>query len=540
MRIVCYMRYSSHQQDDGYSIESQREKNMDYITRNHYILTDEYIDTAKTAKRVAGRENFDRMLNDAKLGLFDAVLVWKFSRVFRNLYEAQYYRRYLKKYNVKLLSATQDVDDSTSHGRLMLNMLHSIDEYQSDTIADHVSATMHTLAKRCLYLGGPAPLGFRPEPVDPKNKKAGKMLQPYEPEAETIRTIFRLYDQGFSLSMIRDYLRDNGMYSRKGNVLAPASLSKFLHDDIYIGTYRWSSQEYEDVIVPEGLTPIIERDLWDRVHMRLNEKPEMLPRKRKRRYLLTGKMICRCCNNNYFGSMNRSTYKGQKFEYRTYICRGKKAKNICKAKNIKKEHIEGWILDEIRQHILTPEAQEIIIESILAKAREKDKQQPEHDLMALQKRKSELVHFLGELVEKEMLGKISEDVRISLSAKYDAELKQVNKDIMRAEQALKKGLSRESVEKYLKQLLSHSDKASEDALQLLFDAVVKRVTATDETIELLLIVSPLNYPIEDMLPEGSSLGSLPPNLEDKLFKGLPIYALSSKIKRITMERRYKQ
>lgn len=61
-RAVIYIRYSSHKQRESFSIEYQVDECTKFIETNDYELVEVYIDEAKTGKKVAGRDAFDKML----------------------------------------------------------------------------------------------------------------------------------------------------------------------------------------------------------------------------------------------------------------------------------------------------------------------------------------------------------------------------------------------------------------------------------------------------------------------------------------------
>ena len=60
-RAVIYIRYSSHNQTEGYSIEYQLEQARKFAERNGLTVVGEYLDTAKTARRTAGRDELFKM-----------------------------------------------------------------------------------------------------------------------------------------------------------------------------------------------------------------------------------------------------------------------------------------------------------------------------------------------------------------------------------------------------------------------------------------------------------------------------------------------
>ena len=119
MRVGIYARYSDSNQDDGFSIEYQMSECTEYLDRNGMSLHKTYIDQAVTGTKVAGRDAFHELLHDVKNGLIDVVVVYKYSRIFRNALESHKYRKLFKNHGVKLISVTQQVDDSTCRSPLL-------------------------------------------------------------------------------------------------------------------------------------------------------------------------------------------------------------------------------------------------------------------------------------------------------------------------------------------------------------------------------------------------------------------------------------
>ena len=84
VRTGIYARYSDNNQDDGYSIEYQMSECTNYLDRQGLSLTKTYIDQAVTATKVVGRDAFHELMHDVKNDLIDIIIVYKFSRIFRN------------------------------------------------------------------------------------------------------------------------------------------------------------------------------------------------------------------------------------------------------------------------------------------------------------------------------------------------------------------------------------------------------------------------------------------------------------------------
>ena len=198
LRIGIYGRYSDSNQDDGFSIEYQLSECTDYMNKHGMELHKTYIDQAVTGTKVAGRDAFHELVHDVKNGLIDVIVVYKFSRIFRNAYESHKYRKLFKKHGVKLVSVTQQVDDETSSGQLMIGVMANIDEYQSAVISDHVKSAMREMVSEGFFAGGTVPYGYKLETVQ-HGKKTRKKYIPDEFEKEVVKKLYELYADNYSL-----------------------------------------------------------------------------------------------------------------------------------------------------------------------------------------------------------------------------------------------------------------------------------------------------------------------------------------------------
>lgn len=109
MKAVIYARYSSENQREE-SIEGQLRDCNSYAEYNGIEVVGTYIDRAFSAK-TDDRPDFQRMIADAPKKLFDVVLVWKLDRFARNRYDSAYYKRILKRYGIKLITAKESIPD---------------------------------------------------------------------------------------------------------------------------------------------------------------------------------------------------------------------------------------------------------------------------------------------------------------------------------------------------------------------------------------------------------------------------------------------
>ena len=128
MNAVIYARYSSHNQHET-SIEGQLKVCYEYYERNGYTIVGEYIDRAISGT-TDNRPQFLQMIDDAAKKRFQYVVMYQLDRFSRNRYDSVVYKATLKKYDIRVLSARENISDDAS-GILMEAMLEGMAEYYS-------------------------------------------------------------------------------------------------------------------------------------------------------------------------------------------------------------------------------------------------------------------------------------------------------------------------------------------------------------------------------------------------------------------------
>lgn len=489
-RTRTYIRYSDHKQDDGFSVEYQMSEIEEFLYKNGLELQKHHIDQAISGTKVAGREAFFELVNDVKEGAVDVIVVYKLNRIFRNAYESQKYRKLFKKHGVKLMSVTQQIDEDTSAGRLMTNVLSDIDQYQSETISDHVKSSMREMARQGYFTGGTVPFGYTLEVIE-NGKKPRKKYKPDDKEKEVVKKLFELYADGYSLRYLQTYLIDSGHRTRQGKEFGITTIARMLGNNFYIGTLRYSTQGYEDIIVEDAVPPIIDAELWRRVQERKNANKQVQPRKRKTLYALTGKIFCGVCNDgeHFFGMQSGSTQNGKYYAYRYYVCAKRKNYQACHCDRIRKDYLENAVLKEIKARILNEDAIKQLASEVSALC-SSSPTEISNEIKALTKRKKELESSIDTLLEMRLAGEMSADILKRKSVVLEAELAETINQIFTLEERRKNSVTAESVEKYLREMLEHSDSADEYVLKNIFDNFVDKIVIDNERVDVSLIVRP--------------------------------------------------
>jgi len=129
MKVGIYARVST---DEQRTIEDQISELNDYCKLYDHEVVAEYRD--KESGTTTNRKDFQRMLNDVRGKRIEGVVVWKFDRLSRSLIDLINTVNMFKMHNVELMSKHELVDTSKPEGKLLLNILGSIAEFEVDTI----------------------------------------------------------------------------------------------------------------------------------------------------------------------------------------------------------------------------------------------------------------------------------------------------------------------------------------------------------------------------------------------------------------------
>lgn len=482
----AYIRYSDHKQDDGFSVEYQKTEIEDYCARNSIDLMHLHIDQAQTATKTAGREEFFNLISAVKDGAVDVIVVYKLNRMFRNSYESQKYRKLFRKHGVKLMSVTQLIDEDSASGRLTTNILSDVDQYSSENTADHVKAAMREMARQGYFTGGTVPYGYTLEIIKNGEKIRKKYVEDPE-EAQIVRDIFEFYGDGHSLRHIQEYLKEKGVKTRRGKDFGITTLARMLGNDFYIGTLRYSTQGYDDIVMENAVPAIVPPHLWHNVAERKEMQKPIRPRKHKELYGLTGKIDCALCGEHFFGVKSGSVHRGIKYEYKYYICAGRNIYRNCDCRKIRKDQLENLILSEIKNKVLNEHDMERIAREVVSMYKDSPSD-IDAEIKRLAKQKKEIEAALDTLMEMRINGEISPALLTKKGAEKEEELQVINKRLFAMTEQQRHAVTYESVRAYLQQLLEYSTSDNDEVLKLLFDNVVEKVLISSDSVDIFLRV----------------------------------------------------
>lgn len=362
-KAVMYARFSSDNQREE-SVDAQIRAMKKFCLDNEVAVVGEYIDKARSAT-TDDRPEFQRMIEDSKLGNFNIVLVHKLDRFSRNRRDSLNYKSKLKCNRVDVVSVLENLDDSPE-SVIMESLFDGMAEYYSRNLSREVMKGLQENALKCKSNGGRPPFGFR----------VNKETQTYEiveEEARAVRFMFESISQGKSYDHIIRELDRQGFKTRDGNPFGKNLIHEMLKNEKYRGVYIYNRRASKDALgkfnsrankfddeiikIEDGMPRIVSDELWQSVNKLMISRKRLkdYSGKKIRAYLLTGKIFCGNCGSTYCGS---TRYAGKtKTPYSSYSCskRQRHSGVDCKTREIRMEYIDDYVLREILRVVLADE-----------------------------------------------------------------------------------------------------------------------------------------------------------------------------------------
>ena len=363
--VALYARVSSQGQDVENSIEAQIEHIRRWAGENGYVIVKVFIDKAKTGT-LANRADFQEMIDIAESPEcpFVAVLVWRFSRFFRNREESAVYKNRLRKKGIRVISINERTDDSPS-GQLIEGVIELVDEYNSKVTAEDVHRGTHQLAARGFFLPGTPPYGM----MKAKVKDGKKVRHKLKPDPKTRRKIRRIFDlalQYKTQSQISKTLRKEGILNSNGKPFPPNRISDVLNNRAYEGTIVWGQNPdgTPETVCESAHKGIVTPEEFAKVQEILNSRnPEKTnAAEAGSRHLLSSLGKCRQCGESYV--YRPSGNKAGQYEYIECKTRRDLGPEFCDSPILPAAAFEAMTLDVINEDILSLPHLQVAIEEL--------------------------------------------------------------------------------------------------------------------------------------------------------------------------------
>ncbi|WP_245912969.1 recombinase family protein [Litoreibacter ponti] len=206
-----------------------------------------------------------QLLDDVANRRVDQVIVYKIDRLTRSLSDFSKIVDILDAAEASFVSVTQSFNTATSMGRLTLNMLLSFAQFEREVTAERIRDKIAASKRKGLWMGGQVPLGYNAN---------GRTLKIREDEAQTIRTLYGLYEKHGTVRAVKAEAEKRRLRSRKraaadgtvsgGGAFDRGHIHHILTNPIYAGRIR-----HKDKVHEGQHDPIIDPDRWNRVQQLL-------------------------------------------------------------------------------------------------------------------------------------------------------------------------------------------------------------------------------------------------------------------------------
>jgi len=221
VRCAIYTRKSTEEglEQEFNTLDAQRDAAEAFIRSQRgegWVALPEHYDDGGFTGANMDRPALQKLLQDARDGLVDCVMVHKVDRLTRSLLDFARIMEVLDKHGVSFVSVTQQFNTTSSLGRLTLNILLSFAQFEREMIAERTKDKMSAARRKGRWVGGIPMLGY-------DISERGGALVVNEDEAARVRAIFDLYLEHGSLIPVVQELNRRGWRTkewttRKGKV----------------------------------------------------------------------------------------------------------------------------------------------------------------------------------------------------------------------------------------------------------------------------------------------------------------------------------
>ena len=189
VRCAIYTRKSTDEglEMDFNSLDAQREACENYIrsqvAKGWQILPERYDDGGFSGGNT-NRPGLQKLLDDCKAHKVDIIVIYKLDRLSRSLCDFAELSKLFDEYKVDFCSVTQEINTSTSAGRMMLNILMTFAEFERSIVTERIRDKMAATRRKGEWVGGTVPCGYKVE-----NKK----LIVVPERAEVVKRVFKRF-----------------------------------------------------------------------------------------------------------------------------------------------------------------------------------------------------------------------------------------------------------------------------------------------------------------------------------------------------------
>ena len=369
MKVWLYYRLSRDEDEELNSLMNQRKIIYDYaVSQGHEIVGESFDDNVSGMH--FNREGISKIYEVVDADLIEAIIVKDLSRLGRHRTQTALFIDYLRENNVRVLSATENIDTFNENDDLVIGFKGLINDFYARDNGRRVRTGYRQKQKEGIVTI--PPFGYFKD----KNTKQVVIV---EEAAETVRLIYSLYVSGsgmksiarrlnaekrktpaqLQMELLRKRQPNTHNNIRKKNIWDSTMVSRILRDESYIGTlichkserskinktFRFTEPE-EQFRHENFFPPIVSKDVWQEVQSLLAQRKEVNVRAGEERPILRYSGLLRCddCGRAFVGKRVKLKER-ERVEYicDTYLRYGKEH---CSSHVIREELLDRLIMEE--------------------------------------------------------------------------------------------------------------------------------------------------------------------------------------------------
>ena len=440
LRVTYYARVSSESDEQLNSLGNQISYYENLIRKNlEWIFVPGYIDEGLSAATTKKRENFHRMVEDGKAGLFDLIITKEITRFARNTLDSIQYTRELLNAGVGVFFQNDNINTFDEDSELRLTIMSGIAQDELRKLSSRVKFGHQQAIKNSVVLGNNRIFGYQ--------KDRGRLIIDEE-QAPMVRELFQLYATGkYSMKQIETLFWQKGYRNHNGKKIAHTTMSNMISNPKYKGYYVGNKVKVVDLFTKkqkflppdewvmfkdetgEIVPALVSEELWDTANAVLKKRSEDVKNRQgicNHANLLTGKLYCTCCGTAYYrrDSVDRQGNKNSK-----WVCSGKikNGAESCDSFAVYEDELKPLLLEVFREaqpHI------EALIEEYVQMYKEIHQgddlnrriEALQHSIETIQKKKQKLLAFNAQ-------GALSDRDFLAMNKECTAEMEAAQKEL---------------------------------------------------------------------------------------------------------------
>lgn len=373
LRVTFYARVSTDQDEQINSLENQVQYYTELIqSKPNWKFVPGYVDEGISGGSTKKRDNFNRMIRDAKAGMFDFIITKEISRFSRSTLDSIKYTQELLDYNVGVFFQNDNINTLDTDSEFRLVIMAGVAQDEIRKLSERLKFGFRQAIKNGHVLGNDKLYGY---------DKKDCVLAVNEEEAEIIRIIFDLYgNQRLGTRTISKRLMELGYTSREGNAFNTLTIRHILENPKYKGWYCGNKSQSVDyrtkrnilldesewVTYPDPSIPaIVPEELWNRANALYKRRREEMKSHSSglsfhNRYPYSAKIYCEEHGTTFHRQVIQ-TKKGQQEVWQCKVYRSH-GRGACSAPQIRSSDLDVILSDIFKELVRDKEK---IIDSLV-------------------------------------------------------------------------------------------------------------------------------------------------------------------------------